>query len=223
MQLRLDEEVGTPISPDSRDAFGMWLSGFVDGEGCFQINRRKHSIAPCGFVWVVLFSLGLRADDIGILYEIQRFWGNGSIEIAKREFLGFDAKPSAIYRVFSLKAHREILVPHFLRYPLRAKKARDFEVWREAVRFANEVSARRAMSKAGRHRSGMVAKWQDADHQYMQHLMTTLREGRKYDGDLGRLPGPPPVFRFEEAAVSADLQGNHASASTGDLVVTATR
>jgi hypothetical protein len=219
----LDEVVGTPIAPDSRDAFAMWLSGFVDGEGCFQINRRRHSLAPCGFVWVILFSLGLRADDIGILYEIQRFWGVGSIEICQREFVGFNAKPSAIYRVFSLKAHREVLVPHFLRYPLRAKKARDFGVWCEAVRFASAVSARPALMKPGGRRSGMAAKWQNADHDYMQHLMMTLREGRKYDGDLGRLPGPPPVLRFEETTVPEDLQGDDASASAGDLVAAASR
>jgi len=218
--LRLDEDVGVPIPPNSRDAFGMWLSGFVDGEGCFQINRRKHRIAPCGFAWVLVFSLGLRADDIGILYEVQHFWNTGRVSVEHPHLNGYRANPSAVYRVGSLRQHREVIVPHFLRYPLRAKKARDFEVWREAVRHASEVGARRAMAKAGRHRSGMVAKWQDADHDYMQQLMMTLREGRKYDGDLGCLPGPPPIFRLETSAMSKDIQGDHTRPPTGGLAIT---
>lgn len=220
MQLRLDEDVGVPIPPNSRDPFGMWLSGFVDGEGCFQINRRKHGLAPCGFAWVLVFSLGLRADDIGILYEVQRFWNTGCVSTEHPHLNGYRANPSAVYRVGSLKQHREVIVPHFLRYPLRAKKARDFEIWREAVRFASEVGARQAIAKAGR-RTGMVAKWQQADHEYMEHLRRTSRERRKFDGDLERLPGPPPIFRLEASAVSAHLPGDSAGASTRDLVVTA--
>lgn len=223
MQLRLDDIPGAPIAPDSRDVFGMWLSGFVDGEGCFQINRRKHRLAPCGFAWVLVFSLGLRADDVGILYEVQRFWNTGRVSIEHPHLTGYRANPSAVYRVGSLKAHQEVVIPHFLRYPLRAKKARDFVVWREAVRFASEVGARRAMAKVGGHRPGMVAKWQDADHGHMQHLMTALREGRRFDGDLGRLSGPPPVFRFEAATVSEDLQGDHPGTSAGHLVAAASR
>ncbi|MFB3883346.1 MAG: LAGLIDADG family homing endonuclease [Armatimonadota bacterium] len=223
MQLRLDEKVGTPISPESRDAFGIWLSGFVDGEGCFTVRQHKSLTSAAGFRWAILFSLALRADDIQILHEIHRFWGVGSVRIEQRLTSKVNAKPCAVYQVRRLRDHRDVLVPHFLRYPLRAKKARDFELWRKAVQLQTEVAARPTVSKGGRFSGGAVAKWQDADNQRMAQLVQQLREGRKYDGDLGCLPGPPPVFRFEEATVSEDLQGDLPRAPAGDLVVTAAR
>jgi hypothetical protein len=100
-----------------------WLSGFTDGEGCFLIGtvQRGRILAP-------RFYLGLRADDMAVLEELQRALG-GRLHL--RPARGADAPQCA----WLVSSKRELagLVEYFDRFPLRAKKAADFALWREAV------------------------------------------------------------------------------------------
>jgi len=56
--------------------FGHWFAGFVDGEGCFHIQKETNRQ---GFR--CLFSIGLRKDDGEILHIIQQKLGIGKIHI----------------------------------------------------------------------------------------------------------------------------------------------
>lgn len=107
-------------------AFGHWLAGFADGEGCFQICRAGSHEKPrfnCYFVIVQ------RIDDIAILEHIRDVTGLGHVtELAGRG----SAAPQARWQV-STKRECLALVELFDEYPLRAKKAHDFRIWREAV------------------------------------------------------------------------------------------
>jgi len=108
------------------DGFGHWFAGFVDGEGCFEV--RKSTAGGC-LRYVPRFSLVLREDDKAILLEIQDRLGAGCI--AKRN------KPGGVIDQYQLiiETRRDCpkLVDVFDRYPLRAKKAREYPIWREAV------------------------------------------------------------------------------------------
>ncbi len=114
------------------DGFGHWLSGFVDGEGSFTITARgaaRGSHTPG-------FALTLRDDDRGILDEIVRRTGIGRVYDLRAEQLsrgdGYRRGGRADWRV-SNKVDALALVALFDRFPLRAKKRRDFDIWREAV------------------------------------------------------------------------------------------
>lgn len=108
------------------DGFGHWLAGFIDGEGCFSIVRLKREGRIC---WALRFTLKLRADDRPILDECQRRAGGlGTI----RETRPKGHHPQAMWVIESRDgclALAEILD----RFPLRAKKARDYAIWREAL------------------------------------------------------------------------------------------
>lgn len=107
------------------DAFGHWLAGFVDGEGCFttDVSRRYRASRTHAAM-----RLELRVDDLPILEEVQRRTGLGNITILKPR-KGYEG---AVWRV-ERKSDCLALVALFDRYPLRAKKARDYAIWREFV------------------------------------------------------------------------------------------
>ena len=122
-----------------KDSFGHWLSGFVDGEGCFGIycysNKRTNEFNPGALSFE--FSIQLREDDRDILEEIQRYFNCGHLAVGSRRKARAEGKVNARDQIkFSCKKLSEILgaiIPHFDEYPLRAKKRGDFEIWKRAV------------------------------------------------------------------------------------------
>lgn len=113
-----------------RDDFGHWFAGFFDGEGSLlvyvgQPDARQHQRARCAA------SITLRLDDRAILEESQQQLRVGRITDLRNHRMTA-AKPCARWAVDD-KAGCAAVVAALDRYPLRSKKARDFEVWREAV------------------------------------------------------------------------------------------
>jgi hypothetical protein len=106
------------------DSFGHWFAGFTDGEGCFRIKRTNQNTFQCRF------SIGLRADDAPILHEIHdRLGGIGTLCHSGKD----NIKQEQWRLEVNAKRHVGLLVEVFDRYPLRAKKAQDFAIWRDAV------------------------------------------------------------------------------------------
>lgn len=109
------------------DGFGYWLAGFVDGEGCFRIHSAPRRQAQ---PWYAChFQVKLRDDDTAILNECVDRTGIGKvIRMAGHK----TSKPQAMWVAWSL-ADCEEVVELFTRFPLRAKKRLDFEIWIRAV------------------------------------------------------------------------------------------
>lgn len=124
MSKAWDRIDGEAIDP----GFCHWLAGFADGEGCFSVHRmvaRGHETYACQF------QISLRADDRPILERIQKTLGIGTLS-SPRAHVGGDGNPKARYSVTSKRdclALREV----FRAFPLRAKKAVDFETWSHAL------------------------------------------------------------------------------------------
>lgn len=161
-----------PIAPFpgdlDRDAFGHWLSGFVDGEGCFFLScmrkRQRERRTPCA-----VFKLSLRSDDAEVLSLIRSFWGVGNILATGNARSKTRAKPATIYTVGCAADQERILVPHFDRYPLRAKKRNDFLIWKDAVQLIMGVKGRRGRRK-----------WSAAEYARFRNLHDALRHQRKF-------------------------------------------
>ena len=112
-------------------AFGHWLAGFADGEGCFYVAR----VVSRGYVnYRCAFSISLRDDDESILVEIRDTLGCGVLmRRAPRPVAGFNSVAPMVCLQVGNKQDVRDLVMFFDRFPLRAKKARDYAIWREAV------------------------------------------------------------------------------------------
>jgi hypothetical protein len=136
------------------DAFGYWLSGFTDGEGCFSIHKMSRYLA-----YRCRFHINLRDDDIAVLQRIQQTLGVGQLQrIARDRRSG----TSAVRFAVESKGGCLTLCHLFNRYPLQSKKANDFAVWREAVQVWR------------------LHRLQDPDWNQMGALYQSIRDARKY-------------------------------------------
>jgi hypothetical protein len=104
--------------------FGHWLAGFIDGEGCFQIVSNGGYYTP-------RFSVKVRADEKSIIERIRRKTGIGTI--TTYPYNGLKGNPQVNWNVNSRQDCRA-LSDLLDKYPLRAKKAADFAIWRQAAR-----------------------------------------------------------------------------------------
>lgn len=124
MSKAWDRVDGEQVDP----AFLHWFAGFVDGEGCFSVHRKV--VNGCE-VFDCQFSITLRADDRPILERIHRTLGMGTLSKPDAHRTGKD-NPKARYSI-SRKAHCLRLRDLLRAFPLRAKKAKDLELWSDAL------------------------------------------------------------------------------------------
>jgi hypothetical protein len=111
------------------DGWGHWLAGFAAGEGSFNISKNGRGARFCSF------RLALHVEDAPVLREIAAWLGIGSMWVGHPPS---QRSPRALWTVQS-KADCLVLVTLFERYPLRAKKQCDFEVWARAVRLWQDM------------------------------------------------------------------------------------
>lgn len=116
--------------------FKSWLSGFIDGEGCFSL--RKNTSKP-GF-FIVTFTLSLRADDYKIIEEIKKYFGCGDSRFfqPKKDWrMNQPPKLQVRYRIEGVTKCKKV-IEHFDKYPLLAKKNKDYQIWKEAILLLSE-------------------------------------------------------------------------------------
>ena len=101
-----------------------YITGFVDGEGCFSLSIYKQGKNLTGWQVKPIFSISLHNKDIKLLEAIQRTFKTG--KIYKH---GVD---SMQYRVSSLK-NLQIITDHFDSYPLITQKSADYLLFKQAI------------------------------------------------------------------------------------------
>lgn len=179
--------------PDNinRSTFGQWLSGFVDGEGCFLLHHSRTTNQS-----VVRFALQLRSDDWQVLKLIQSFWGCGKLFAAKDKS---KSKPRTMFLVCSVDHLEKIVVPHFEEYPLFAKKSRDFMIWKQGVHLVYQISLRprRAVSTGPKSIRGHMKTWTNAEKSDFISLCQSLKQQRRFETtETIQLPERKPVFQM---------------------------
>lgn len=156
------------------DYWGGWFAGFTDGEGSFQIIKRNRR-SPCAN-YECRFSIQLRDDDRPILDKIRNTLGFGTTR-DKPFYPGAtrNARPLTEFYVCAIADCAE-LVKFFERYPLQAKKQRDFEIWKQAVaELQKPVDCR--------------------DPDMLEYYFQMIKEVRRYDGQ--ELPVKPITINLQ--------------------------
>jgi hypothetical protein len=108
-----------------------YITGFVDGEGNFSI-----SISPRNFKdvkWEIRpsFSISQRKRDRGILFKIKDYFGCGIVRPNRKD-------NTYKYEVRSLQDLKNIIIPHFKKYPLQTTKRIDFEIFSQVIQIMEE-------------------------------------------------------------------------------------
>lgn len=111
---------------------GDYIAGFIDGEGCFYLTyrseiRHERPGKPKYFRWTPYFAINIRGDDREILEKIKNTLNCGNIYALKRGEM-------AHYIIQNMDDLYIKILPFFNKYPLRAKKKHDFELWSDALK-----------------------------------------------------------------------------------------
>src|SRR6266513_2888525 len=96
-----------------------YISGFVDGEGCFCVSFQPSKRHRFGWEVRPSFSVSQNAERSEFLYMLQSAWGCGSIRPDRSDkTLKFEIRNTGdlVRRV----------VPHFRMYPMLSSKQADF-------------------------------------------------------------------------------------------------
>jgi LAGLIDADG endonuclease len=121
-----------------------WITGFVDGEGCFSIHlvrqphREKRRGYKTGIQVAHQFVVTQGAKSVGCLETMQDFLGVGRLHCNRRH----DNHKEHLYQ-FVVSRRSDLLgkiIPFFQRYPLRTAKRLDFEKFVRCMRII-EVNA----------------------------------------------------------------------------------
>jgi hypothetical protein len=159
-----------------RQYFASWLSGFVDGEGCFTIVGPPARKIGRKFVRKfdsLSFTIKVRDDDIEILKLIQSFLDCGRIFCRPAHKT---TNPCASFQVVKRIDLTRKIIPHFEKYPLLAKKRKEFLIWKDAVLLSNSVSSRKRIFHASR--------WTEEEKHLFLSLMHNLHRQKAYDGQV---------------------------------------
>lgn len=111
-----------------------WLTGFVDGEGCFHIGLKKSSLYAVGYQVKISFSVsqhsvpsssspeGRTGDrDKVLLSEFITYLDSGTIEKASTRPNG------VVYIVYKYSKISDNIIPFFDKYPLQGTKFLDYK------------------------------------------------------------------------------------------------
>ncbi len=100
--------------------FSSYISGFVDGEGCFLISFTLRKKLHTGIEVRPSFSIGQNERNIELLKKIRLYFGCGTIRYSYHD-------RTYKYEVRSLYDLITKIIPHFIHFPLRSSKQKDFE------------------------------------------------------------------------------------------------
>jgi hypothetical protein len=120
----------------SREFLSAYISGYVDGEGCFTVSISPRVKLRAGWEVRPSFSVSQNGDRAEVLYAIEAFFGCGCI------------RPDRSDQTLKWETRRleDILgrvVPHFERWPLMSGKQRDFERFASVSRLMADGAHRR--------------------------------------------------------------------------------
>jgi len=130
-------ERGEPDNQQERLVTAGWITGFVDGEGCFSIglvrqpDRKTRKGYRTGYQVSHDFRVTQGAKSLPSLQELRTFFGVGEIYPNRRR----DNRREHLY-AYSVHKRRdllEVIIPFFQRNELRTAKRTDFEKFAHCV------------------------------------------------------------------------------------------
>ena len=116
-----------------------YITGYVDGEGCFSVTFNRRPAMNTGWELRPSFSVSQNEDRRQVLDKIREYFGCGYI---RRDYSDKTVK-------FEIRDHKELMtkvIPHFQKYPFISAKQKDFNLF---VRICGMVDARKHLTRNG--------------------------------------------------------------------------
>src|SRR3989338_5245159 len=130
----------TPISSGKMERnIPEYITGYVDGEGCFTVTFNIKAKALLGWELRPSFSVSQNEDRRQVLDIIKEYFGCGYI---RRDYADKTVK-------FEVRDHHDLvtkIIPHFERFPFLSSKQKDFELFKK---ICNIVDLKLHLTKEG--------------------------------------------------------------------------
>ncbi len=108
------------------DLSAEWITGFVDGEGCFHVGINTRPDLESGYQVLPEFTVVQHERDAKVLYALKAHFGCGVVRTNHGRRLA--------YRVRGHQHLLERIIPFFEKHQLKTAKRRDFLKFRRVVR-----------------------------------------------------------------------------------------
>ena len=102
-----------------------WITGFVDGEGCFHVGINANTEMSAGFQVLPEFTVVQHRRDLQILNALKAHFGCGVVRTNHGERMA--------YRVRGQDHLLKIDIPFFMKHPLKTRKNVDFLKFRDIL------------------------------------------------------------------------------------------
>jgi hypothetical protein len=102
-----------------------WITGFVDGEGCFHVGINPNESMTAGFQVLPEFTVVQHKRDVQILHALKDYFDCGVVRVNHGDRMA--------YRVRSKEHLLERIVPFFMKHSLKTKKNVDFKKFRNVL------------------------------------------------------------------------------------------
>ena len=102
-----------------------WITGFVDGEGCFHVGINPHKEMTTGFQVLPEFTVVQHERDVQVLHALKAYFDCGVVRVNHGDRMA--------YRVRSKQHLLERIVPFFEKHSLKTKKNVDFKKFRRIL------------------------------------------------------------------------------------------
>src|SRR5919206_1973172 len=99
---------------------GSYISGYVDGEGCFTVSISPRPTLLVGWEVRPSLSVSQNGDRSEVLLLMQQYFGCGQLRPDRSD-------RTIKWETRSLSTIIQAVIPHFRRYSLLSGKQRDFE------------------------------------------------------------------------------------------------
>lgn len=133
--------VSRPIVKDTVTYNPDWISGFVDGEGCFFINIYKRKDSVLGEGVKLVFKITQDSRNSHILASFVQIFGCGAIYSQTKSTGGVQD-----FMVTGLSHMTDKVIPFFLKYPLQGVKRKEFK---DFTRVAELMKLKAHLTKEG--------------------------------------------------------------------------
>ena len=102
-----------------------WVSGFVDGEGCFHVGINSHPEMSSGFQVLPEFTVVQHERDVQVLHALKAYFGCGVVRRNHGDRMA--------YRVRGKEHLLQHIIPFFEKHPLKTRKRQDFLKFRRIL------------------------------------------------------------------------------------------
>lgn len=101
-----------------------FVTGLTEAEGCFLILPQKNNKAKFKVYFSLKYKISMLKNEVELLKMVKSFFGCGVLRENKNDTIDFE--------INDFSSIKTVLIPHFLKYPLRGTKYLDFTSFKEA-------------------------------------------------------------------------------------------